>query len=98
MSQAEWTPQAETDLEEIVYYIAVQDGRPQTAAKNAHEIRDKCEHYAKHTEIGTKRDDLALGLYCFRHKRWLIFYEPLETGIRVLHVVDGSRDYPRLFR
>lgn len=97
MPKAEWTPQAESDLEGIVYYIAVHDRRPETAEKNAREIRDKCEQYAQHPQLGMKRDDLDEGLFLFRHKRWLIFYEPSDEGIRVLHVVDGSRDYPRLF-
>ena len=38
MARAIWTPLAETDLEEILIFIAEQ-GRPQTAEKINYEIR-----------------------------------------------------------
>lgn len=33
-----WTPVAEEGLEEILYYIAVEDGRPETARRLGEEI------------------------------------------------------------
>ena len=46
MARAIWTPLAETDLEEILIFIAEQ-GRPQTAEKINYEIRDKVAIYAE---------------------------------------------------
>ena len=45
MGKAVWTPQAEAELEAILYYIAKEDGRPRTAAKINNEIRVKMDLY-----------------------------------------------------
>jgi len=76
MATAIWTRNAVQDIEEIVYYIAVCDRRPETAERNVREIKEKAEVYADQPTLGQSRPDLVDGLYCGRHKRWLIFYEP----------------------
>jgi plasmid stabilization system protein ParE len=98
MPKAVWTPEAEKDLAEIVYFIAVQDRRPLTARKNANEIKQKAEQYASTPEIGQRNDDLPEGSLYFRHKRWAIIYETRDYGIIVVRVVDMSRDFGRLFQ
>lgn len=97
MAGALWTPLAVDDLAEIASYIAVKDARPLVSEKIVREIHEKAEQYAKHPSLGIKRFDLAQGLYCFRHKRWLVFYEIVDGQLKVLRVLDGSRDYPKLF-
>ena len=97
MPLAEWTTRAVRDLEEIAFYIAVKDGRPATAEVIVREIKEGAEFYSKQPTLGQARPDLVEGLLCGRHKRWLIFYETSASGIVVHRVVDGSRDYPRLF-
>lgn len=96
--RARWSDLAELDLEEIVYYIAAVDHRPRVAEKIAAEIRDACLWYAEHPTVGEL--DARLGPDCrrFTHKRWVIFYRPEPEGIGVLRVVDGARDFDRLFR
>jgi plasmid stabilization system protein ParE len=47
--------------------------------------------------IGTARPDLGELHRIFTHKRWVIIFRPIAGGIEVLRVLDGSRDYPRLF-
>ena len=98
MAQALWTPRAEKHLEDIAYYIAVDDGRPITAEKIVREIQDKCELYARNPLMGEARPELGDKLRAFPHKRWIIVYYPLDDGIVVEAVFDGARDYPRLFR
>jgi len=93
-----WTPRAEKHLEDIAYYIAVDDGRPITAEKIAREIRDQCELCARNPLIGEARPDLGDNYRAFSHKRWVIIYYPLDDGIVVEAVFDEARDYPRLFR
>ena len=35
-------------------------------------------------------------LRTFLHKRYIIVYRPLDDGIEVMRVLDGSRDFPTL--
>jgi toxin ParE1/3/4 len=85
-------------VEDIAYYIAVEDGRPLTAEKIVREIQEKCKLYDANPRLGTARPDLGPTYRAFRHKRWVIIYDPLEDGIVVEAVFDATRDYPRLFR
>jgi plasmid stabilization system protein ParE len=49
MSQVVWTPVAESDLDEILYYIAIVDRRPATSERIYYEIKAVIE---KHVEQG----------------------------------------------
>ena len=89
---------AEEDLFGIARQIGVRDRRPQTASKIVDELIAKCETYAQTPLIGTLDDSLFDGCRIGRHKRWLIFYRPVAEGIEVVRILDGARDYPRLFK
>ena len=97
MPRAHWTPDAETDLGEIAYAIAVADQRPITADRIIDEIRAKVDLYATQPSAGTLRKELGPDVRTFLHKRYIIAYRPIDNGIEVLRVFDGARDYPRLF-
>ncbi len=101
MARAEWTPAAESDLEEIVFYIAVKDQRREVAKKIYSEIKSKCELYAENPELGLSRPDLRATPHdifrSFTFKRWVIIYEPRDFGIEVFAVLDGSRLYETFF-
>jgi len=97
MPFAKWTQLAELDLDEIYLYIARQDNRREVAKKVYAEIRAHCDQYAElfaggHT-IGTERSDLGTGVRSFTHQRWVVLFRPLAETIRVLAIVDGSREY-----
>jgi plasmid stabilization system protein ParE len=98
MPRVSWTPRAERHLEDIAFYIAVDDGRPLAAEKMVRDIHDKCELYAANPLLGTARPDLGATYRAFRHKRWVIIYHPLDDGVVVEAVFDATRDYPSLFR
>ena len=97
MSRAEWTPDAKRDIDEIAYYIAIKDGRPQVARKNIEAIIAKAAAFADMPEAGQTHQALPKGSRYRRHKRWAIVYEQRDFGIVVTRVVDCSRDFPRLF-
>jgi plasmid stabilization system protein ParE len=78
MYRAEWTPLAERDLEEIAFFIGVQDHRPATAAKIVREIKAKCETYAHAPDMGTAAPELGENCSYFTHKRWVIIYIPTD--------------------
>jgi toxin ParE1/3/4 len=100
-SKAKWAPIAEQELEAIYEWIAHRDGRTQTAKKIAAEIRQKCDEYANAfasgSSLGTDRPDLGQSLRVFTHKRWVIVFRSIDDGIEVMRVLDGSRDFSRLF-
>lgn len=97
MSRAIWTPLAEAELEDIVYYIAVENQRPLLAEQIACEIRDRAEYVAATSVLWQKHPGLPPDWYYSLHKRWLIVFRKHESGVEVLRVIDGSRDFTRLF-
>ena len=96
-AKAVWTPAAEADLEEIVHYIGVKEGRPAVAEQIAQSLKALCDRRAVAPQAGER--DTRLGPECrrFTFKRWVVLYRPWEEGIAVLRIVDGSRDFNRLF-
>ena len=95
MPVAIWTPKAELDLEDILYYIRVTAGRPLTAQRIGQEIVIAAERQALLPVSGSRHPAAPSEWRYFRHKRWLVFYQPHPQGIEVMRIVDGSRDLPR---
>jgi toxin ParE1/3/4 len=91
------TPAAEADLLEIAYYIAVEQGRPQTAEKVIDDLIAKCGEYAASPRIGEAKPALGADYRIFHFKRWVVIYRSLADGIEVMRIVDGARDYPQFF-
>jgi hypothetical protein len=52
MARAHWTALAELDLEEILYYIAVESGRPLTAGRIGQLVRETCDKLAASPMLG----------------------------------------------
>jgi plasmid stabilization system protein ParE len=98
MSHAVWTPLAEIELEDILFYIRVADGRPETARRIGQEIQDRVEQQAAHSGSGHQHKAAPEGWLYFQHKRWLIFYQPHPKGIEVMRIVDAARDLPNVLR
>lgn len=98
MPRARWTSLAELDLEEILYYIAVEAKRPLVAEKIGEQIRSCCERLARSPHLGEVRADLGERLRTFSFKRWVVVYRPADDGIDVVGIVDGARDYGNYFR
>jgi len=97
MQKAEWSDPAREDLKEIGLYIGRQQQRPSTAAKIMREIRSHCDYLAGFPQSGTGRPDLGDDVRVTSWKRWVIVFRPAAHGIDVLRVVDGSRDWTKLF-
>lgn len=97
MPQAIRTQAAQQDLDEIAWYIAVQESRPRVAYQVIDEIIAKCELLASNPSLGTAKPLLGDNYRIFSHKRWVIIFRPIDDGIEVLRIVDGARDYNRLF-
>ncbi len=98
MAGVVWTPVAESDLDDILFYISVVDRRPATGERIYYEIRDRIAEHAAKGLPGQRHPHAPEDWLFLRHKRWLIFYQPHSDGIEVLRVVDAVRDLPRQFR
>jgi len=97
MPRALRTEAAQKDLDDIAWYIAVHESRPRVAYKNIDDIIAKCELLANNPLLGTAKPEFGDRYRIFSHKRWVILFRPIEDGIEVLRIVDGSRDFSRLF-
>ena len=97
MPSANWTDEAEEDLEEILFYIGYHDSRWDTAEKIGREIDKKCNLIATQPGMGQPRPDLGEGYRLSLYKRWVIVFRPIDDGIEVMRVVDGARDFKKLF-
>jgi len=88
-------PLAETDLEEIWWYIA-QDN-PDAADRFLDKIEERCLTLAQFPSMGISRDELHPGLRSLPVGKYLIFYIPLDGGIEVVRVLSGMMDIDAFF-
>src|SRR5258708_3935253 len=96
MCRAVWTPLAELELEDLLFYIRIADGRPLTARRIGEELREHVDRQATQLLVGLRHPDAPAGCFYLRYKRWLVFYRPNPDGIEVMRVVDAVRDLPSL--
>ncbi|MBK1646153.1 hypothetical protein CKO25_16170 [Thiocapsa imhoffii] len=87
-------PEAESDLDDIWWYIA-QDS-PHNADRFLDRIEERCLALADFPNTGAPRDELRPGLRSHPEGNYLIFYFPLDDGIELVRVLCGSRDLERL--
>jgi plasmid stabilization system protein ParE len=98
MSQVHWTPVAQSDLDDILYYVARVDRKPATGEQIFFEIRDAVAEHAEKRRPGHRHPEAPQGWLYLKHKRWLVFYRSDARGIEVMRVIDAVRDLPRSFR
>jgi plasmid stabilization system protein ParE len=97
MPSAKLSAEARQDLKEIAKYIGRLNRRPITAEQVIRAIKSKCKYYAEHPSAAQMAPELGAETRLGIQQRWVIIYEPIITGIHVLRIVDGARDYPNLF-
>ncbi len=87
-------PEAESDLDEIWWYIA-QDS-PDHADRFLDRLQERFLALADFPKMGISRDDIQAGLRSQPVGNYLIFYFPLADGIEIVRVLHGSRDVENL--
>ncbi|CAD7809995.1 Toxin ParE1 [Chryseobacterium aquaeductus] len=87
---------ADKDLEDIFDYTSLNFGFDQ-AEKYLLEIEDVFQNLVENPESGRKRNEIKAGLYSFPKDNHVIFYRILDFHIRIVRVLHGSRDIPKLF-
>lgn len=95
MKRLEFSPAARTDLLEIGLYIASDD--PVRADSFLAELEIKARQAAERPRSFPARDDISPGLRAAGHGRYLIFFRELDDEVRIVRVLHGARDLPRLF-
>ncbi|MGC2239184.1 MAG: type II toxin-antitoxin system RelE/ParE family toxin [Pyrinomonadaceae bacterium] len=86
---------ARADLEEIYSYIAGDNAG--AADKITLEMLEKFRLLAGNSMLGRARHELMVNLRSFSHRRYIIFYFPIDDGIEIFRVLHGSRDIDSLF-
>jgi len=91
-------PQAESDLDGILDYLAEEN--EQAATKLLARIYAAIEMLSEFPVSGHRRPDLAgtRSLLFWPVDRYLILYRPLGNLIEIAAVLHGSRDIPEILR
>jgi len=93
----ELTEDAEGDLDHITDYTIDRWGKVQ-ARKYIRGLVVRMEQLAARPLIGRERKDLREGLRSFSFESHIIYYRPIEVGIRVLRVLHQSQEPHRHIR
>ncbi|MBI5281180.1 MAG: type II toxin-antitoxin system RelE/ParE family toxin [Candidatus Solibacter usitatus] len=92
------SPQADSDLDGIWYYVATQSGSMEIADRLIDSITDRFFLLASHPHMGRVRDgDLRPGLRSFPVGEYVIIYRAEGADVLILRVVSGSRDIAALW-
>ena len=89
---------ADSDLEEIWYYVAAQSGSMNIADRLVGSITNRFLLLASYPNLGRARDaDLRPGLRTFPVGEYVILYRIENEDVVILRVLRGSRNIPALF-
>jgi toxin ParE1/3/4 len=92
------SPQADSDLESIWYYVASETGNLELADRVIDSITDRFLLLAKYPNIGRRRDDdLRPGLCSIPVGEYIIIYRVQAHDVVILRVLRGSRNIQALF-
>ena len=92
-------PQAESDLDDIWYFIATESGSVEIADRFIDTITARFARLASQPYIGRPRDhDLRPGVRTFPVGDYIIAYRVDDNDVLILRVLRGSRDIEGMFR
>ena len=92
------TPQTDSDLDDIWYYVASRSASLDIADRFIDSITDRFSLLARHPNIGRTRDeDLRPGLRSFTVGDYVIIYRTDGEDVVILRVLRGSRNIAALF-
>jgi toxin ParE1/3/4 len=95
MTRLVFTPAARDDLMAIGLYIAEDD--PHRAMSFVAELEAKARQTAERPRSFPARDDISPGLRAAVHGRYVLLFRELNGDVRIVRVVHGARDLPRIF-
>ena len=90
-------PSADSDLDEIWYYIAKRSGNSEIAERFIASLTERFYLLSANPFIGRRRDDLRPGLRSFPAGEYVIIYRMDKEDVVILRVFHGSRDIEAFF-
>ena len=96
MKRLVFAPAAQEDLMTIGLSIA--DDSPARAESFVAEFEAKARDLAQWPASHPARDDISPGLRVAVHGRYLLLYREVDGEVRIVRVVHGARDVPRMFQ
>lgn len=87
---------AELDIDEIFDYDNYKFGSEQ-AINYLIGLQSHFEALCKHPEVGRIKNKLKIGFLSFPYQSHIIFYRIMDTHIRIIRMIHGSRDLPNHF-
>ena len=90
MTEVTKTVRAEQDLDEIWFYIALDN--VEAADNLLDDIDSSCQLLAIQPRGGRLRPELAPALRSFPVGRYVVFYRPQDAGIEIVRVLHSARD------
>jgi toxin ParE1/3/4 len=92
------SPQADSDLNSIWYYVASESGSVEIADRLIDSITERFFLLANYPNVGRRRDDdLRPGLRSFPVAAYVIIYRLQDENVLILRVLRGSRNIEALF-
>ena len=88
--------EADFDIEDIFDYTEHRHSFNQ-AVKYLNDLDVVFEQLVLNPEIGRKRNELKLNLFSITEQEHTIFYRIVKNHIRIVRVLQGSKDLPRYF-
>lgn len=85
---------ARADVLEIWNYIAADN--QEAADKIVRQLDEVIQLLARHPKIGSLQEKYRPGLRCSPVGSYLVFYEPIADGIRILRILHGARRWEDL--
>ena len=86
---------ADRDLQDIFDYTTEKFGLEQ-AVKYVSEFEILFSQLANNVHLGKNRDEIKAGLKSFSKSSHVVFYRLLRDRIRIVRILHGSRDMPKL--
>jgi plasmid stabilization system protein ParE len=90
-----WSPQAEDDFDDIIYYVAQIDRNSQIAARLIDALDERLQQIVDRGESGSIHEIAPADWRYVLFKRWIVFFCHRPYGIEVMRVIDGARDLKR---
>ena len=86
--------EAEEDLISIWVYVAIDD--PDAADRLLDRIDAACGQLAELPDMGTSYEEIRPGLQLLPVRNYLILYRRIESGIEIVRVIHGARQWQSL--
>jgi toxin ParE1/3/4 len=90
------SPQADSDLEDIAFYVYLESGSVEIAERVTQSIAERFDLLDAYPQAGRPRDDLRPGIRGFPVGDYVVLYRVEGADVAIVRVARGSRDLEAL--